>query len=113
MRALAKSPPGKNLMGYGSLISFEEIARIWSGNVGQTVKYQRCTVEDMDKAMPGGMGRELGEMMEYINNPGYYGGEEAIKELKLVEPHQVGSTWRRFYKPNSLILDAAWQHTSY
>ena len=34
VKALVKSVPGKNLMGYGSLISFDEIAEIWSQNLG-------------------------------------------------------------------------------
>lgn len=76
-------------MGYGSLISFGEIARIWSENLGQPVKYQRTTVEAMDKMIPGGFGIEIGEMMEYINSPGYFGGEEAVRELNLIEPKEV------------------------
>lgn len=89
VKALVKSTPGKNLMGYGTEISFDEIAQIWSKNLGEEVKYQRSTVEFMDQIMPGGMGIELGEMMEYISNPGYYGGEAAIKELNLITPSDV------------------------
>jgi hypothetical protein len=89
VKALVKSTPGKNLMGYGSLISFDEIAQIWSQNLGQPVKYQRGTVDAMDKLMPGGVGIELGEMLEYISAPGYFGGEEAVKELGLIEPKEV------------------------
>jgi hypothetical protein len=81
VKALFSSSPGKNLLGYSSETSFEEIAEIWSKNLGKTVKYQRSTVDHMDKIMPGGVGRELGEMMEYISEPGYFGGDEAIKEL--------------------------------
>lgn len=90
VKALVKSSPGKNLMGYSSLISFDEIAEIWSKNLGKSVKYQRSTVDVMDKIMPGGVGKELGEMMEYISSPGYFGGEEAVKELGLIEPKDVG-----------------------
>ena len=89
VKALVKSAPGKNLMGYGSTISFDEIAQIWSKNLGQPVKYQRSTVDVMDKMVPGGTGRELGEMMEYISNPGYFGGEEAVRELNLITPKEV------------------------
>lgn len=79
-------------MGYSSLISFEEIAQIWSRNLGEPVKYQRTTVEAIDKMMPGGFGIEIGEMMEYINSPGYFGGEDAIRELNLIEPKEVNFT---------------------
>lgn len=91
VKALIESTPGKNLMGYGSEISFDEVAAIWSKNLGQSVKYQRTTTEVMDQMMPGGFGIEIGEMMEYINDPGYFGGEEAIKELNLIEPSELGS----------------------
>lgn len=76
-------------MGYGSEISFDEIAEIWSKNLGERVAYHRGTVEFMDKIMPGGMGIEFGEMMEYINNPGYYGGEAAIEATNLITPKDV------------------------
>ncbi|KAJ4304873.1 hypothetical protein N0V90_000401 [Kalmusia sp. IMI 367209] len=89
VKALVKSDPGQNLMGFGSFISFDEIVEIWSHNLGKPVTYHRSTVDDMDKAMPGGLGRELGEMMEYINDPGYFGGDEAVKALNLIPPKQL------------------------
>lgn len=55
------------------------------------VKYQRGTVEAMDKLMPGGMGMEFGEALEYLNSPGYYGGEAAIRELNLITPDDVST----------------------
>ena len=91
VKALVGSAPGKNLMGYGSSISFDEVAAIWTQNLGQPVKFQRATVEFFDKIMPGGFGKELGEMMEYISDPGYFGGEEAVKELGLLEPKAVSA----------------------
>ena len=90
VKALVKSSPGKNLLGYGSEITFDEIAEIWSKKLGKDVKYQRSTVDDMDKMMPGGVGKELGEMFEYFSDPGYFGGEEAIKELGAITPEDLG-----------------------
>ncbi|KAF2021444.1 NAD(P)-binding protein [Aaosphaeria arxii CBS 175.79] len=92
VKALITSSPGKNLMGFSSQISFNEIAQIWSKSIGEPVKFVPNTVEDVDKAMPGGHGRELGEMMAYINDPGYFGGEEAVKELNLITPQDLGVT---------------------
>jgi hypothetical protein len=92
VKALIESSPGKNLMGYSSEISFDEIVEIWSKKLGKTVNYHRSTVDDMDKMMPGGVGRELGEMMEYISDPGYFGGEDAIKELGAITPKDLGVT---------------------
>ncbi|KAF2715732.1 NAD(P)-binding protein [Pleomassaria siparia CBS 279.74] len=90
VKALVKSSPGKDLMGFSSIITFDEIAQIFSKSLGKEVKYQRSTVDSMDQMMPGGVGRELGEMMEYISSPGYYGGDEAVKELGLIEPKELG-----------------------
>jgi hypothetical protein len=90
VKALIKSSPGKNLMGYSGLISFNEVADLWSKKLGKPIKYQRSTVDDMDRVMPGGIGREIGEMMEYINDPGYFGGEEAVRDLGLIEPKDLG-----------------------
>lgn len=92
VKALVASSPGKNLMGYGSEISFDEIAQIWSENLGEPVAYQRGTVEFMDQIMPGGMGIELGEMMEYISDPGYFGGEAAVEGLGLITPGDVSGS---------------------
>lgn len=89
VKALVNSSPGKNLMGYGSEISFDEIARIWSENLGEQVAYHRGTVEFMDSIMPGGLDIELGEMMEYISDPGYFGGEAAVKAMGLITPKDV------------------------
>lgn len=89
VKALVNTTPGKNLMGYGTEISFNEIAQIWSKNLGEKVTYHRNTVEFMDQIMPGGMGIELGEMMEYISSPGYFGGDAAVKELNLITPKDV------------------------
>jgi len=90
VKALVNSPPGKNLMGFGCEISFEEIAQIWTQNLGERVTYHRGTVEFMDQIMPGGMGMELGEMMEYISSPGYYGGKAAIEGTGLIRPQDLG-----------------------
>lgn len=89
VKALVNSTPGKNLMGHGSEIIFDEIARIWSENLRELVAYHRGTVEFMDQIMPGGMGIELGEMTEYISDPGYFGGEAAVKAMDLITPKDV------------------------
>lgn len=54
-----------------------------------SVECEWFRVEFMDKIMPGGMGIELGEMMEYMSNPGYHGGEAAIKAMDLITPKDV------------------------
>ncbi|KJX92904.1 hypothetical protein TI39_contig4602g00001 [Zymoseptoria brevis] len=91
VKALVEAAPGKNLMGYTSEISFNEIAQILGKNLGVEVKYQRGTVKAMDKLMPGAMGMEFGETLEYLNSPGYYGGEAAIRELSLITPDDLGT----------------------
>ncbi|EGP90279.1 uncharacterized protein MYCGRDRAFT_91165 [Zymoseptoria tritici IPO323] len=71
-------------------------------NLGVEVKYQRGTVDAMDKLMPGGMGMEFGEALEYLNSPGYYGGEAAIRELNLITPDDLTEV-REFLKERTLL----------
>jgi len=89
VKGLVLSSPGKILTGYRGTISPEEIAEFLSKETGKKVQYFRGSVDFLDQAMPGGVGRELGEMFEYISDPGYYGGEEAAKALGYITAEDV------------------------
>ncbi|KAH6620598.1 hypothetical protein C7974DRAFT_316877 [Boeremia exigua] len=58
--------------------------------LGQKIVFQRSTVEAIDKIIPGGVGREIGEMLEYMSDPGYFGGEQAVRDLGLIKPEAIG-----------------------
>jgi hypothetical protein len=76
---LAKAPvdsaPGKNMMGYGSQISFDDHCSDLERRAQRAgcVVHKRSTAEFMDWIMPNGMGVYSGEMMECISNSSYFG----------------------------------------
>ncbi|KAL2357958.1 hypothetical protein BJ546DRAFT_835245 [Cryomyces antarcticus] len=86
VRGLVQSPPGKTLLGVGEMISFKEWAAKWGKLVvNQECKYEESAVEELDNTMPGGMGREIGEMFLYMGEYGYDGGDPSV-----VHPKDLG-----------------------
>ena len=83
VRALIQSPPGLNLLGYGSKVSWKEYIQTFCDVV--KVKNGGCdemTVGDMDKMIPGGVGEELGEMFAYAVEFGYDGSDPSVISSK-------------------------------
>ena len=81
--AIAQLPPGKSYMAAGTVCSWTEYMRLWSEVTGARGRYQQSTLEQFAKASsdePSGW--EIGEMFEYMSDPGYDGGD---KELLYVE----------------------------
>ena len=82
VRALTQLPPGKTAMAAGTWCTWPEWIRTWGKVVGQSkVSYKQITVEDFDRAIPGGFGKEIGEMFEYTSDPGYDGGDAEVLRL--------------------------------
>ena len=92
-------------MGFGDWASVNDIAKIWTEITGIKIQTVRGSVDDFDKAIPGGAGKELGDMCEYMSSPGYYGGEEAVKGMNLITPKDVS-----LYPPeiHSLKCSSVW-----
>lgn len=84
VEALTKVSPGKTLKGYGTSISWNDWLKLWGKFHGVQASYKEVSVQDWDKLLPGGLGRELGEMMAYSAEIGYYG-----KEPDMVDVHEV------------------------
>jgi len=86
VKALVEVPPGKNLLQYGSLISWKEYMKLWAKLVNVPAgNYKELTVADVDAMIPGGLGRELAEMFAYMGEFGYDGGDPTI-----VHPKDLG-----------------------
>ena len=87
VRALIQSAPGKNLLGAGTMISWADFLKLWCDIQGKPYGgYDNVSVEDVDKAMPGGLGRELAEMFAYASEFGYDGSDPSI-----IHPKDVSS----------------------
>ncbi|CEI67576.1 hypothetical protein FVEN_g5667 [Fusarium venenatum] len=84
-KALVQVEPGKNLLGYGSLISWNEFAALWGKIHGLTCRYERLDRKVLEHAVPGCIGEELADMFEYIGEFGYDGGDPSV-----IHPDQLG-----------------------
>ena len=91
VRALIQSPPGKNLLGAGTLITWPDFLKLWCETQGKTYGgYDNVSVETVEKIMPGGLGKELGEMFAYASEFGYDGGDPSIIHPKDVSNFSTG-----------------------
>ena len=58
---LVRSPPGQDLMGVSEMASYKDFMKLWTETTGVSSEVREITVEELDKAIPGGLGREYGE----------------------------------------------------
>jgi hypothetical protein len=58
---LVRSPPKQDLLAVSEMASYRTLMRIWSEASGIPGEAQEISVEQADKAAPGGFGRESGE----------------------------------------------------
>ena len=83
VRALVQTSPGKNVLAYGSMISWKEYMALWA----KTLKvpggyYKQLTVDEARKIAPGDLGREAAEGWAYQGEFGYDGGDPTIVHAK-------------------------------
>ncbi|GFF43119.1 nmrA-like family domain-containing protein 1 [Aspergillus udagawae] len=85
VNALLQVEPGKNLLGYSSMLSWNEFAALWGKIHGVTCRFQRLDRTVLENAVPGGIGEELADMFGYIGDFGYDGGDPSV-----VHPKELG-----------------------
>ncbi|ORY07001.1 hypothetical protein BCR34DRAFT_570901 [Clohesyomyces aquaticus] len=79
VKALLLLPAGKTVMAASEWCTWPDWIKTWGEVVGvPDCSYKQVTVGDLDKWYPGGIGKEIGEMYEYSNDPGYDGGEPEV-----------------------------------
>lgn len=78
VKALTKLPHGRTMLGHGKMTSYDEYTKLWSEINGVQGRYQPNGVADFERMMPGGLGREQGEMFAYMAEFGYDGGNPHI-----------------------------------
>lgn len=85
VRALLQIPPGVNLLGETSLVSWTEYMRVWGKLLGVAKsEYEDVSDESYDEAIPGGFGKELADMFRYMGDVGYDGGDpESVRKEDL------------------------------
>jgi hypothetical protein len=80
VRAALQTAPGKNILGAGSMLSWTEYLKIWC-NVNNVPfgGFNSIPLEVFEKVVPmPGLGSELGEMMAFMDEFGYDGGDPTI-----------------------------------
>jgi hypothetical protein len=58
---LVRAPPRQDLLGVSEMASYQDFMKLWTEVTGVPSEVREISVEDLDKAIPGGLGREYGE----------------------------------------------------
>lgn len=77
-KALVEVPPGKNLIGAASELSWKEWCELWGKANGKTCRFEESNPRELEEALPGGLGKELADMFRYIGDFGYFGRDPAV-----------------------------------
>lgn len=85
VRGLIQSPPGTNLLGYGSLIGWTEYMRLWSSILQVSGKFQQVPADKYVEKLPAALAKELQEAYAYQAEFGWDGGDPSV-----VHPKDVG-----------------------
>ena len=91
VRAALQAAPRRNILGVGSMLSWTEYLKIWC-NVNNVPfgGFDSISLEVFEKAVPmPGLGSELGEMLAFMDEFGYDGGDPTI-----IQAADVGSLER-------------------
>ncbi|KUJ12868.1 putative NAD dependent epimerase/dehydratase [Mollisia scopiformis] len=108
--AILEGRPGKKVLAAGDMVSWSDQMRIWCEmNKVPFGGFDSLPIEVFDKFFPiPGLGRELGEMMEFMEVFGYVGGDpEVVLPGQLESPPKLTS-WREYVEKHewSSILNA-------
>ncbi len=84
IRATLQSPPGKTVLGAGSMLSWTDYLKVWCEvNKVPFGGYDEVPIQAFEKYMPvPDLGREMGEMFLFFDEFGYTGGEEGVVNAK-------------------------------
>lgn len=84
VRAALQSPPGKTILGVGSMLSWSDLVKVWCEvNKVPFGGYEEIPIETYEKFMPiPDLGTEMGEMFLFFDEFGYTGGEEGVESAK-------------------------------
>lgn len=80
VKALVEYRPGKTLLAYTAMLSFNEMATLWSQATGQPAMHRQVTMEEVNQRFPT-EGEETNSVM-YAAEFGYAGGESGVNEPK-------------------------------
>lgn len=70
------------MLGFGSMMSWNEFVRIWGKFHGVECHFERLDRKIVEQAVPGGIGEEFADMFEYTSDFGYDGGDPSVVHPK-------------------------------
>ncbi|KAF2826554.1 NAD(P)-binding protein [Ophiobolus disseminans] len=71
VRALLQLPPQSIVMAASEWLTWPDWIKTWGEVTGMQTSYKQTTVQDLDDYMPGGSGKEIGQMYEFSSEFGY------------------------------------------
>jgi hypothetical protein len=113
-KALVDVEPGKVLVGSATKLSWKQWAEIWGAHNRKTIVYEEAPRSELENAIPGGAGRELADMFEYIDKFGYDGSDPEVVYPKDVsspsidEVLSIPSRSRTVLRLDADVLGEAW-----
>ena len=87
-RALLQLPPNSTLMAASEWLTWPDWIMTWGKVTGVKTSYRQTTVEDLDEHIPGGAGKEIGEMYQFSSDFAYNAFQ--ADTLKTWDLEQVG-----------------------
>ena len=82
VKGLLSVPPGRNVLGYSSLVSKEEYMRLWCRHLGVKGAFKQVSADEWDKQFPESMRKEVAEASAYAEEFGYHGGDPDVVHPK-------------------------------
>lgn len=76
VRALLQLPPKSTVMAASEWLKWPDWIKLWGEVTGIKTSYKQITVEDLDEHMPGGVGKEIGEMFQFSSDFAYNANQE-------------------------------------
>lgn len=70
-RALLQLPPTSTVMAASEWMTWPQWIKTWGDVTGVKTSYKQTTVEDLDEHIPGGAGKEIGEMYQFSSDFAY------------------------------------------
>ena len=86
VKALIDAPAGLQVVGASEYLSARQWLQLWSAHTGIKAAYELTTLEEFSGHDPTGLMREVGELLMYIEEFGFDGGDPNI-----LTADQVGS----------------------
>jgi hypothetical protein len=91
VRALLQLPPRSTLMAASEWCTWPQWIARWGDVNHVKTSYKQVDVDDFDKEIPGGAGKEIGEMYAFSNEYGYNADQkDSLKTWDLEKVRQLG-----------------------